>query len=109
MSTRINQDGTVIHYSVTIFGDTVFSRHFIIGHAARRQVSANSDLTVVSVRLMPLTADIRAETRTRVVSNATSDGANRSADSRSDWASYDGAANSARRGSRCGALSECAG
>src|SRR3954469_5305855 len=93
---RINQNRTIVHDSVTILGDTILSRHFIVGNAAGRQISANTDFTVISIRRMPLAAYIRTEARPRLVCNAARCGADRCADNRTGWAAHDGTPNSAR-------------
>ena len=43
MSAGVNQHGPVIDHRVPILGDAVLSRHIIIRHTARGQISANPD------------------------------------------------------------------
>jgi hypothetical protein len=51
---RIKQDGSVVNNSIAILGDAILARHIVLGHAARGQISANSDFAIIAVRAVLL-------------------------------------------------------
>src|SRR5918994_6133050 len=108
MGAWIDQHRPVVDDGVAIFGDAIFARHFVIGHAARGQVSANPDFAIITIRVVPLARYISAEARTGLVRDATCHCADSSANGSSGRATHDSAADSAAcRTGRGAALCKC--
>src|SRR6185295_16866323 len=70
VSTGIDQYGPIIDYGVAIFGNAILPWDLIVGHAARRQIGANAEIVLITVRGMPLTSHISAKSRSRFISNS---------------------------------------
>jgi hypothetical protein len=46
---RIHQHGAIVDDRVAIVGHAILARHVVIGDAARRQILADPDLTVIAI------------------------------------------------------------
>src|ERR1700730_11471316 len=102
MGRRIDQYCPIVDYGITISGNAVFARDFIVGNTRLRQILADPDFMLVAIRGNVPLRDVAAETRARIVGNAAGNSADAGSDGRSnrstdDRASY-GACSSTCRG-----------
>jgi hypothetical protein len=58
---RIHNNRTTIHHCIAILRNLVFSRYLIIGHALRRQFSADDEIRTIGVRRPIHLSDIGLE------------------------------------------------
>jgi hypothetical protein len=84
MRCGIDQYGAIIHDRVAILGDAILPRHLVIGHAARRQVRADANLTFVTIRRNMMFRHVAAKARPAIVGYAAGDGADAGAYGRAD-------------------------
>jgi hypothetical protein len=89
-SMRINQHRSIVDDRIAIFASPVFLRYVVIGHARFRQLSANPDITLVTVRWPMLLNHIAPKSRpfidTQYSRNSANDPSDRATDDGTNWA-----------------------